>query len=501
MSSTLLTIPGPTSSSSSTSTSLQSKSSSKSGGGNSNIITCEGSTHFRLRLICATLSGKTLVIKNIRATATPHNSSESGDMTGDMTGLAGDDIISGGKNHIGLLDYEASFLRLLEKITDGCVIDINETGTMLRYKPGVITGISRGKHICNSSRSIGWYLMGILPLFLFSKSESNTLSLEGITNNEVDMGIDSLIHVTLPILRAFLPNQDPELFELLSPSITVKRRGLPPLGGGLVEISVPSLPFRNQLNALNLTDEGYIKRVRGVAYSSKISPQFSNRVVAASREVLNHLLPDVFIHTDVYTGATSGLSPGYGTALHTLSTTGVVLGINIHAPHRKITDTTQPSTSSSSSFSILNDNGSDLNATSTSSTAVSAPEDIGRESAELLLEEIYRGGCIDSSHQSLVLLLMILGPEEVARVKTGPLTPYTIQSLRLYKQIFGVEFNIRPTTMNYGNKQDGNNGFDSLMEDDYEEEDDALTVEEKKDKTVLLSCLGTGFRNFSRKVA
>ena len=65
MSSTLLTIPGPTSSSSSTSTSLQSKSSTKSGGGNGNIITCEGSTHFRLRLICATLSGKTLVMKNI----------------------------------------------------------------------------------------------------------------------------------------------------------------------------------------------------------------------------------------------------------------------------------------------------------------------------------------------------------------------------------------------------------------------------------------------------
>ena len=30
-------------------------------------------------------------------------------------------------NHIGLTDYEASFLRLLEKVTDGCVIDINET--------------------------------------------------------------------------------------------------------------------------------------------------------------------------------------------------------------------------------------------------------------------------------------------------------------------------------------------------------------------------------------
>ena len=501
MSSTLLTIPGPTSSASTNKGNLSTSTSNVSK--NNNIITCEGSTHFRLRLLCATLSGKTLVIKNIRATPQSKRQLQL-QLQGDEQendGMELDSTVEN-ENHIGLTDYEASFLRLLEKVTDGCVIDINETGTTLRYKPGVITGILRGKHTCNSSRSIGWYLMGILPLLLFSKHECNTLSLEGITNNEMDIGIDSLINITLPIIRAFLPNQDPDSYELLSPSIHIKRRGLPPLGGGLVEISIPSLPFRNHLNALNLTEEGYIKRVRGVAYSSKISSQFSNRVVVSSREILNHLLPDVFIHTDVYTGATSGLSPGYGTALHTLSTTGVVLGINIHAPHRKNDKTissnnnTSSSLSSSSSSIATSTMNSNLNISSSSSASVSAPEDIGKESAELLLEEVYRGGCVDSSHQSLVLLLMVLGPEEVARVKTGPLTPYTIQSLRLYKQVFGVEFNIRPTTMNYGNRQDGSNGFDSTME-----EDEDLTAEETKDRTVLLSCLGTGFRNFSRKVA
>lgn len=32
-------------------------------------------------------------------------------------------------------DFEASFLRLLEKVTNGCSIQINNTGTSLKYKP------------------------------------------------------------------------------------------------------------------------------------------------------------------------------------------------------------------------------------------------------------------------------------------------------------------------------------------------------------------------------
>ena len=59
-----------------------------------------GSGHFRLRLACATLSGRTIRIDDIRAR----------------------------DENPGLRDYEASLLRLLEKVTNGCVVEINETG-------------------------------------------------------------------------------------------------------------------------------------------------------------------------------------------------------------------------------------------------------------------------------------------------------------------------------------------------------------------------------------
>ena len=34
----------------------------------------------------------------------------------------------------GLRDYEVSLLRLVEKVTNGCVVQINETGTSVYYR-------------------------------------------------------------------------------------------------------------------------------------------------------------------------------------------------------------------------------------------------------------------------------------------------------------------------------------------------------------------------------
>lgn len=53
------------------------------------------------------------------------------------------------------------------------------------------------------------------------------------------------------------------------------------------------------------------------------------------------------------------------------------------------------------------------------------PEDVGREAAWRLLEEIYRGGCVDTLSQPLVLLYMALSPKDVSKVVLGPLAPYT----------------------------------------------------------------------------
>ncbi len=71
------------------------------------MLRFEGSTQLRQRLVCSTLSGRPIRIDRIRER----------------------------DQSPGLRDFEACLLRLLEKVTDGCVVEINETGEPPMLKP------------------------------------------------------------------------------------------------------------------------------------------------------------------------------------------------------------------------------------------------------------------------------------------------------------------------------------------------------------------------------
>lgn len=68
-----------------------------------------------------------------------------------------------------------------------------------------------------------------------------------------------------------------------------------------------------------------VKRIRGVAYSMKVSPQNTNRMVDGARGVLNSLLSDVYIFTDALSGLAAGKSPGYGMTLVAETTSGCLI--------------------------------------------------------------------------------------------------------------------------------------------------------------------------------
>lgn len=361
------------------------------------MLRFKGSEHFRQRLVCSTLAGKPIRIDDIRAQ----------------------------DENPGLRDYEASLLRLVEKVTNGCIIEINETGTSLRYKPGFVTGGPGLEHDCGTARSIGYFLEPLALLALYGRKPL-AITLRGITNDGLDPGVDAWRTVTLPLLRHISGGEDG--FEL-----KVVARGAPPRGGGEVQLRIPVL---RQLPPVSLTDEGMVRRVRGVAHSMRMSPQTCNRMVDGARGVLNDLLPDVYIFTDHMSGREAGLSPGYGLALVAETTTGRMLAAEATAEVRE--------------------EGSEA-----------VPEDVGRRAARLLLEEMQRGGVVDSGHQGLVLLLCALGPEEVNEVRLGPLTPYAVRTLRHVREFLGVQFSVRP---------------------------------ERESQTIFLSCIGAGIKNLSKKL-
>merc|ERR1711991_1246153 len=75
------------------------------------------------------------------------------------------------------------------------------------------------------------------------------------------------------------------------------------------------------------------------------------------------------------------------------------------------------------------------------------PEDIGAQGAYLLLDEIERGGVVDSSHQVLILQLMVMASEDVSKVQFGSvLTDQAIDVLRIFREVFGILFKIKKDT-------------------------------------------------------
>lgn len=95
--------------------------------------------------------------------------------------------------------------------------------------------------------------------------------------------------------RFILDDEDLEL--------KVIHRGLPPGGGGQVFFQCP---VKRQLRPIQLTDAGKIKRIRGVAYACRVSPNIPNRIIEATKGILLKFLPDVYIYSDHRKGTNAG---------------------------------------------------------------------------------------------------------------------------------------------------------------------------------------------------
>ncbi|KAI9325443.1 RNA 3'-terminal phosphate cyclase/enolpyruvate transferase [Zopfochytrium polystomum] len=470
------------------------------------MVRLQGHHNFRMRLVLATLSGRPVRIDKIRQRPSP----------------GGGDVVvpsDAPEDHTGLLDYEVSFLRLLEKVTNGSTVEISYSGTALIYRPGVIVG-GKVEHACPTSRAIGYFLEPLIALSPFCKTPL-TATLTGVTNNNIDVGVDVLRTVTLPVLRRFLPESTASAGLQVPLELKIDRRGLQPAGGGAVTFRCPTVrclvsPSTLSTVAAPIGDGGRpgapvpahavfatpvagagavrraVRRVRGVAYAARVAPAIAGRIADAARAVLTRFLPDVYVYLDVARGAEAGLSPGYGCALVAES-----LGRHLHgaecaaqprrrevggavgdgdgggaggvgvdadgAKRRKIElerddgevvgqgdggeDREVSDGDASDGDSVADGAGAKtldelLAATHTYAT----PEDLGVRCARLLLSEIQRGGCIDTTSQWLVMLMMALGPEgDATKVRIaggGELGSFLVQHLRDIKEFLGVEFRI-----------------------------------------------------------
>ncbi|KPP72002.1 RNA 3'-terminal phosphate cyclase-like protein-like [Scleropages formosus] len=413
-------------------------------------LTYEGCNFFRQRLVLSTLSGKWVKIKNIRSK----------------------------DDSPGLQDFEASFIRLMDKITNGTRIEINQTGTVLYYQPGLLFG-GQVEHECNPQRSIGYYLEALLMLAPFMKKPLRAV-LRGVTNDQKDPSVSpaasasennsshccicNTIHVhtvdtlkvtSIPLMKSF--GIDGEGLEL-----KIMKRGMPPGGGGEVLFTCP---VRRTIRPVQLTDPGKIKRIRGTAYSVRVSPQIANRIVDSARSILNKFIPDIYIYTDHMKGGNAGKSPGFGLALVAESTNGMFLSAEL--------------------ASNPQGQGSPM-----------LPEDLGCNCAKLLLEEVYRGGCVDSTNQSLALLYMTLGQQDVSKLLLGPLSPYTIWFLLSSRPNLadpGLLLSPLPSRREF--LRHIRDFFQIMFKIEVQKQEDESRRGGDK---VLMTCMGAGYANISK---
>ena len=235
----------------------------------------DGATQFRLRVTLSLLTNTPLLIRNIRSSSV---------------------------DAPGLTPYEISYLRLIDSLTNGTQIEINATGTQLKFKPGILVG-GEVRHDCpvgrlsaataagdatdddntgiSNPRSIGYYLEYILPLAPFCKSPIS-LTLTGITDGltTLDPSPDYLAASHLHLLQAQF-GLGREADEDFPPSITVIKRGAAPLGGGAVKFYSPIVKRSGvgsgELLPIDCCDMGKIKRVRGKVVCCKIPPSSAAR--------------------------------------------------------------------------------------------------------------------------------------------------------------------------------------------------------------------------------
>ncbi|CAO1413395.1 unnamed protein product [Diamesa serratosioi] len=372
---------------------------------NDGYLIFKGSNHMKQKLILSVISGKSIRIVNIRKQQN----------------------IDGKR---GLKEFEINLIRLIDKITNGTVIKLDETGTSLEFQPGLLQG-GKFEHTCNVDKGIGFYLDVLLALAPFCKNSIDA-TLKGVTNSPDVPSVDHIKCSAFSILKKFMACDDSSL------DIKIVKRGLKPLGGGEI---IFKCPVKKNLKAIQMSNSGMVKRIRGVVYSCKVSPTFANRTVESSKGVMLKFLPDIYIHTDQNKGKNSGLSSGYGINLSAETTENIIYSVE---------------------------------AVSNSEGALVLPEDLGIQCAEKLLDEIYRGGCCDSTFQWILFLYMALGAKSVSKVTTGPLSQYSIKFLQLLREFFGVSFKLDASK-------------------DEEADENALPK-------VELTCVGIGYSNISKRV-
>jgi len=291
----------------------------------------------------------------------------------------------------GLAPQHMHGVEALARLTNARVEGLSIRSMELAFEPGAVEG-GRYRVDIGTAGSITLILQALMPAAAFA---TKPVEVEITGGSDVPMApsIDYLTNVTLPTLRKMGYVGEVELI----------RRGHYPQGGGVVGARIEPV---QKLHAIRLTEAGKVTRVAGISHCVRLPSHIATRQAHAAKQALLRAGYDADIKVESYEPAKDPhLGPGTGTALWVETERGAILG-----------------------GSCLGRPGKPA-------------EQVGREAAESLLDQLKTGRAVDRYLTDQLIPYMALA-EGRSEIMSAELTLHALTNIELVEKILGVKFEV-----------------------------------------------------------
>jgi RNA 3'-terminal phosphate cyclase (ATP) len=292
----------------------------------------------------------------------------------------------------GLRQQHLTAVKAVADLSNAYVENLLVGSTEIVFKPKQIKGGSYNIDI-HTAGSITLVLQALMPVAVFA-NDLVAVKIKGGTNVPMSPPIEYLQEVLLPFLKVLGVNVQ----------IKLLRYGFYPKGGGIVQTYIK--PIKN-INPINITEDFTVKRVFGIAYSSRLPQNIVERMSKTAKNILTQEGFDVDIETLSLqpTDPLCAVSPGCGISVFAESPNGLRIGAN------SLGELGKPA------------------------------ERVAEEASRTLIEQIRIGAPIDK-HLGDQLIIWISLANGTSKIRVSEYTLHTATCIELCKILANAEFKV-----------------------------------------------------------
>jgi len=297
------------------------------------------------------------------------------------------------RSNPGLQPQHLTSVKAVAELCNAKVEGAYKGSRELIFTPGKLRA-GKFRFDIGTAGSISLVIQAILPVLVFAPGKCE-VEITGGTDVHWSPPIDYVRYVLLPTLALMGVKAEVQVF----------RRGHYPRGGGHVKITVTPV---DKLKPIDFVEFGRLVEIRGRSHCVKLPAHVAERQARAAKEYLKKHGIDVPIEIELETyppDRDPHLGPGSGIVLYAKSDRGLLIGADAIGEKGK------------------------------------PAEEVGREAAEKLIQELTPGRAFDS-HMGDMLIPYIALAEGRSRIGVSKITLHTVTNMYIVEKILGVKFRV-----------------------------------------------------------